>query len=219
MQSLTRFILGAWLTLSLTTLNIVAAEPPLVGGPVTEDRYQVIGVERDDTLNIRARPDPAAPIVGGIPADGTGIRWLGPAKQHGRSTWREIEYQGLRGWVNTRFLTVARAASADEGGLDADLHCLGTEPFWRISIRGSRMELDQMGDKSQFTAAAPRVSANHTNVWAVTFENPTRGERGTAFLERTGRCSDDMSDHQYQYTFRVMIGDDVVWSGCCDRIP
>ncbi|MCB1776092.1 MAG: hypothetical protein KDI50_01525 [Candidatus Competibacteraceae bacterium] len=206
------------LILSPALLRMANADPPSAGGSPSGEIYAVTGVARDDALNIRSRPEASAARVGVIPPDGTGIRLLGPTAKVGSSTWREIEYQGMRGWVNARFLA-APPARPDTDGLEMDLQCLGTEPFWNMHIQGSRMELDRMGNKTSFTVSAPVASANHANIWSMTFANPATGAHGVAFVERTGHCSDDMSDHRYEYTLRTRFGDDAVLSGCCNRKP
>lgn len=70
--------------------------------------FRVVGVRADDTLVIRAGPDPRAARVGEIPANGTGVLWSGGvATYQGRtksSDWYKIEYRGTVGWVNRLFL-------------------------------------------------------------------------------------------------------------------
>jgi uncharacterized membrane protein len=211
-------LLPLMLILGLAPLRIVGAGSPPAGNSPAGVIYRVTGVEPDDVLNIRARPEASAERVGAIPADGAGIRLLGPAARVGQSTWREIEYEGTRGWVNARFLA-AQPSEPNADGLAMDLRCLGTEPFWNIHIQESRMELDRMGDKTSFTVSAPVASVNHVNIWSVTFANKATGAGGVVFVERTGRCSDDMSDHQYEYTLRARLEDGTVLSGCCNRRP
>ncbi|MFO1429133.1 MAG: SH3 domain-containing protein [Candidatus Competibacteraceae bacterium] len=107
----------AALTLTLTLgAGAVSAD---ADGP---DFYQVAGVTVNDTLKIRAKPDPRAAKVGEIPHDGTCIRNLGcqgglsfqefttlsPAEQTKRlkrnPRWCKVEYQGITGWVAGRYL-------------------------------------------------------------------------------------------------------------------
>ena len=202
--------------LALGSILVARAESP--PSSAAGETYAVTGVERADVLNIRARPEANAAVVGAIPANGVGIRLLGSTDPKARSTWREVEYQGMRGWVNARFLTV-QTVSSETQGLAADLRCLGTEPFWGVRIQGAQMELDQMGSKSRFSLSVPRVSANHTNVWSITVKGAAPGQRGVVFVERTDQCSDNMSDERYRYTFRIRLASDVVLSGCCNRIP
>jgi uncharacterized protein YraI len=86
------------------------------------DYYQVQGVAKGDTLNIRAQPKSNAAKLGEIPANGTCVRNLGckgglsfkeyseltPAQQAKRTKqnprWCKVEYQGVTGWVAGRYL-------------------------------------------------------------------------------------------------------------------
>lgn len=86
------------------------------------DFFQVSGITENDVLNIRSEPDPHAPKIGEIPADGTCVRNLGcqggltfqeftelsTAEQKQRikenPRWCKVEYHGISGWVAGRYL-------------------------------------------------------------------------------------------------------------------
>jgi hypothetical protein len=109
-----------WFSLAALTLTLGSgAASAEADGP---DFYQVTGVPANDTLNLRAQPNPRAAKVGEIPPDGTCIRNLGckggltfqefitlsPAEQAKRlkknPRWCQVEYQGITGWVAGRYL-------------------------------------------------------------------------------------------------------------------
>lgn len=109
-----------WFSLAALTLMLGSgAASADADGP---DFYQVTGVAANDTLNIRAKPDPQATKVGEIPHDGICIRNLGckgglsfqefttlsPAERAKRlkknPRWCQVEYQGITGWVAGRYL-------------------------------------------------------------------------------------------------------------------
>jgi len=69
----------------------------------------VQGVDASDVLNVRSGPSPKHDVVGTIPADARGVAAVGPRRQIGPSVWREVSYDGVRGWVNDRFLVEERA--------------------------------------------------------------------------------------------------------------
>jgi len=95
---------------------MVAAE---ADGP---DHWNVTGVEQDDVLNIREKPDPHAKKVGEIPADGTCVKNLGcvggltfeefttlsdeerKSIERERPRWCKVDYEGTVGWVSGRYL-------------------------------------------------------------------------------------------------------------------
>jgi uncharacterized protein YraI len=70
--------------------------------PSTEtlSTYKVVNVASNDALSIRAGPSRDHSIVGSIPPNGRGIRMFGSCVQG----WCEINYQGITGWINRRFL-------------------------------------------------------------------------------------------------------------------
>lgn len=86
------------------------------------DHWQVHGVAAGDVLNIRQKADPKSEKIGEIPPDGQcikNIRCVGgltfkefstlsePEKkkiEKGRPRWCLIEYSGVTGWVNGRYL-------------------------------------------------------------------------------------------------------------------
>lgn len=66
--------------------------------------YAVVNVAPDDVLNVRARPDVAAPAVGKVPSYGIGVQIRQEGEQVRKSAWVPIRYGDLTGWVNRRYL-------------------------------------------------------------------------------------------------------------------
>jgi esterase/lipase superfamily enzyme len=71
---------------------------------IAHDTYAVTNVDPGDALKIRRAPNPGAPALGSIPANAKGIVASGGVKKIKGSTWAQIHYQDLVGWVNTGFL-------------------------------------------------------------------------------------------------------------------
>lgn len=110
--------LGFLLTALMLTLNPGAASADAEG----PDFYQVTGVAANDTLAIRAKPNPRAAKIGEIPPDAICIRNLGckggltfrefselsPVERAKRlkqnPRWCKVEHQGVTGWVAGRYL-------------------------------------------------------------------------------------------------------------------
>lgn len=87
------------------------AAPPATASPTPAPNqapvpklYRVVGVAEDDVLYIRDRPGPQNASVGKIPADGVDVRVLEGTERIGQSTWVRVNYKGITGWVNSRFL-------------------------------------------------------------------------------------------------------------------
>jgi hypothetical protein len=88
-------------------------------------RYQVIFVEADDALNVRAGPGADNPIAAELAPDATGIRVTGPGERVGDWLWLPIQSGAISGWVNSLYLT--EMVSDDEFCNDADVLTLLTD--------------------------------------------------------------------------------------------
>lgn len=67
-------------------------------------RYAVFNVRNDDVLNVRARADAKAQIIGTLTHAAKGVRVTGAAVLSGGSVWVPIQAQGLSGWVKQNYL-------------------------------------------------------------------------------------------------------------------
>lgn len=72
-----------------------------LGRPLPTSSYRVNGVYDSDVLNIRSEPNADSNVVGTIPPDGRGIRISGQCS----AGWCPIQYNGVQGWANGRYLT------------------------------------------------------------------------------------------------------------------
>jgi uncharacterized membrane protein len=102
-----------------------------------------------------------------------------------------------------------------EGGKPpSPLQCVGTEPFWSLSIEGSRTTF-QTPEQKAIAAAIERIepSRNSNLVWRV---QPKGGPVTSATIEGQQACSDNMSDRVYSFSVRVETRDGQFLSGCCE---
>lgn len=75
--------------------------PPSQGGAP----YTVVSVTNDDVLNVRSGVGIENPIVGTIPPAGMGVQLLGEGEEAADGAlWLPIQYQEVRGWVNSNYL-------------------------------------------------------------------------------------------------------------------
>jgi hypothetical protein len=105
----------------LSTVVVLAAAPALAQTPGDgPDFWAVTGVRSDDALNLRVAPNADSRRIAKIPFNARGIKNLGcpshvtfeqwrrmTRAQRDRaalSRWCQVEYNGLRGWVASRFL-------------------------------------------------------------------------------------------------------------------
>ncbi len=71
-----------------------------------EERFTVVGVESDDTLNVREGAGVDSDVVGELPYNATGIELIGEIVLVDDSPWGEIQFEDIRGWVNRSFIAV-----------------------------------------------------------------------------------------------------------------
>ncbi|MEM7140469.1 MAG: SH3 domain-containing protein [Actinomycetota bacterium] len=83
-------------------------DPSIIDEPTAQDgpTWSVFGVAADDVLNVRSGPGVENPIVGTLAPDAVGVDVDGEAERVGSQTWVPVNADGLRGWVNRRFLVV-----------------------------------------------------------------------------------------------------------------
>ena len=170
--------------------------------------YGVTGVAATDTLAMRAAPDANANVVGTIPHNGEGIAATGNTTPGG---WSEIAYRGKRGWVNAQFLGLGNDAGTR---LPALLECMGTEPFWRITLSPGTARADLLFVERvvnyRLTHAASAMG--RSDVWLV---KGADGQTEMSLTVKRESCSDGMSDTEYPYSSVAHVpGADII-AGCC----
>lgn len=67
--------------------------------------FAVVDVASDDLLNVRAQPGVAHAVVGTIPSYGIDVDVHAGGQEVGDSWWLPVHYQGVSGWVNSRYLS------------------------------------------------------------------------------------------------------------------
>jgi uncharacterized protein YgiM (DUF1202 family) len=74
--------------------------------------YRVIGVSRDDYLNVREGAGSNYPVIATL-EPGTGGIVLGTKRvANGETTWQEISIRGHSGWVNADYIALETQATA-----------------------------------------------------------------------------------------------------------
>ncbi|EIU6823060.1 hypothetical protein CGH09_23790 [Vibrio parahaemolyticus] len=105
------------------------------------------------------------------------------------------------------FLTTVTNASQKID--NQSLYCFGTEPHWSLKLdEGSISFDDYQGSALVAKISDIRNSQNHNNVLALSL-----GSGSYMVLNKSGHCSDDMSDMNFEYEVYIKI--DKLYSGCC----
>lgn len=192
--------------LGLGTAGMAGAEPAFI--PTLN---AVTGVAEADVLNIRAAPDPGAPILGTLAPDRTGVEVTGLDES---GNWGRIGFGEVDGWVSLRYLA---ETPFPPGAVPDGMSCLGVEPAWLLYFRDGTAAFGTMSSDlsdGQVTAAATRVPpGRQTFGFSIAF--PTTQLSGTI---TAGTCSDTMSDRSYGWRVALLVqgaGSVHLEEGCC----
>jgi uncharacterized membrane protein len=169
--------------------------------------YSVVNVRPGDTLNMRAQPNPNAPVVFTIRHDATGIALTG---RRAAGEWVEVTYQRRRGWVNGRFLGLA----SGQYEIPAFLDCAGTEPFWSIQLTPGLARADLMFAERRYLFRIARFQQAMNRVDIAHIRGTSR-TASMSLIVRHERCSDGMSDTDYPYSAVALISGVNAIAGCC----
>jgi uncharacterized membrane protein len=170
--------------------------------PARADTYEVTGVATNDVLNIRLAPRSSAPKVGFYGPRDSGIKIF-----ERRGNWAltgRTRANVPDGWVNSRFLRLTAAGRR----VRLPLKCLGTEPFWSLTIQSPTRAVY---DDPETPARRYRVSGFQRSGPNATLRL-LPGGRVTIAVDR---CSDGMSDNIFPYSTRVRLPDGRQLRGCC----
>ncbi|MCZ0961297.1 COG3650 family protein [Paracoccus benzoatiresistens] len=172
--------------------------------------FDVAGVAADDVLNIRADPNPTAPVIGTLAPDATRIEVV-----EERRGWVRVNTGEGSGWVNSRFLTY-RTDVWNEGALPQGWQCFGTEPFWAFIPQGDSVVLGGPDTPNDMRKVQSVLSTG-------VFRDPTRAvvAEGMTLVSTPQLCSDGMSDRLFGLRAELVIQGNQprMLSGCCSIQP
>ncbi|CCN84397.1 hypothetical protein VIBNISFn27_960001 [Vibrio nigripulchritudo SFn27] len=99
------------------------------------------------------------------------------------------------------------------------LMCIGTEPFWSLDVEQDKATFEDLDENKVFFQVDKVIqSLNHTNRWFVTLKSKATDRPNFMTVHRTGECSDDMSDNQYEFEMMLLTEDSISYSGCCNKL-
>lgn len=189
------------------------------GSAIAFETYAVTGVAADDNLIIREEPsDEGKPSdwrkLGDIPANAKSIFGTGRSKLVGGQRWREIMFGSILGWVNAKYISEVPS----EVPLSQEtLSCLGTEPFWSLTLSPAGSEYERPDDPEIKTAkitverTMPASGRRFPLLYRIA---DAEGRKYHATVSNKQWCTDDMSD--YDYSFQVLLSSDNEFlEGCC----
>lgn len=170
--------------------------------------FHVMGVANDDVLNIRAAPNAGAAILGAISPFSESVEVLELSVD---GAWGLVSSGEGNGWAAMRFLKPA--ISQDANLIPRPMTCLGTEPFWSVSLLPRGAEFITPERRADLTvveeAAAPRG-------YLARLDEGGNLKR-TLFIT-VAACSDGMSDRRFGFAanlFTQSPDGNSILTGCC----
>jgi len=174
--------------------------------------YDVVGVASDDVLNIRAEPSGNAALTGAFAFDATGAEVI---RLSDDGQWGQVNSGGTSGWAFMRYMV--RQAGQDNTSFPLPVVCMGTEPFWNVTLHDDgAILLDRADDTARnFITQARLVASGRRDRFSVI----ALGESGPlhAVIARS-TCNDGMSDREYGLTIDLILNSDPHMehlTGCC----
>lgn len=188
-----------------------SAEPEIL---MTPQYFTVTGVAANDVLNIRAEASGSAEIVGAL-APGAGPVEVVMTD----GDWGRVSAGDQSGWVSMKFLQPRAMETLPETPIPAGLRCLGTEPFWSLTLdAGSLRYSDPEGAALSLPLSASGSFVARPHRFYV--EAGEGGDTVTAIVSSAELCSDGMSDRDYGWAVDFLRRDaDGIsgLTGCCMR--
>lgn len=109
-------------------------------------------------------------------------------------------------------LTLALVSMNSFAGVN-DYQCVGTEPFFSVSITGKSLLFNDTVKTSKLTVDAPLNAAGMSEGNITVFKNKKTDINVTVVR---GECSDGMSDNTYDFHMVFTKGSTVLY-GCCTQ--
>ncbi|MEM9607679.1 MAG: hypothetical protein AAGA99_09665 [Actinomycetota bacterium] len=116
-------------TTAIPTTTATPATTVLAGEPIelfaqSGQVWSVVGVDREDVLNVRSGPGVDADIVATLAPTAAGVVTTGRAQALSSSIWYEVEVDGVAGWVNIAFLALPGVVTDETAAVEAALGAL-----------------------------------------------------------------------------------------------
>ena len=177
----------------------------------TAGLYEVSNVDSNDSLNMRSAAQLSAPIIISLPYNAKKIRVLETVKNH-HSQWSKINWQNNVGWVNSYYLR-EQAATAFQ-----TFQCVGTEPFWSLSIKADHTIQFSNPDNGNFQApiSFQKIPAGRGFSSGIRVTKAVSGNKSAFIVTHEEACSDGMSEINYAYSITALIDNRIVLEGCCN---
>jgi len=205
---------------AVSTLFIASVIATAAPAQIPLGMYDVVNVASNDVLNIRQQAKASSAKLGALPFNLTEIEVIA-ASRNGK--WGLVNYQGVIGWVSTRYLQPSAIITAD---LPAGLECSGTEPFWSLSFLSDGSAVGdwtpmglpnaQQSFYDSYWSTTPMNRPDQSYGFTLQNESTTSGITASGIIRQTA-CTDGMSGQTYGYAIDLLLGGQgqSYVTGCC----
>lgn len=156
----------------------------------SRDMYRVVGVARNDVLNVRSAPSPDANVVSRLAPNATGVHLRGSCQ----GFWCPIRVGGKSGWVNHAYIErITKRRVAQRQTAERRLSRAGSAAFaYRVSGVRNNDVLNLRSDASQYAfvvgtigpnARGLRITGSCRSFWCPIVHRGRSGWVNRAYLE------------------------------------
>lgn len=192
--------------------------------------FAVTRVAPSDQLNVREEPSASSEIVGKIPANGEDIVRIGDREKVGKSTWVNVAWGPIKGWVNERYITELYAEDAKQdkpqfrsrvdrpttNTFEATLECGGVKPFWNIDLGREDVQINIKDDHYKLPIYSRRTSFQYKE--STVIKSKEGKDTVKLYLIKDYACKDGITDINYPYTVKAIVNGKTSYSGCCSIV-
>jgi uncharacterized membrane protein len=181
--------------------------------------YDVVGVNSDDVLNVRAGPDASAEVIGTLEFNATRIEVIRPDDDF---EWGKVNTGERAGWASLQYLVPQPGQWS--GQFPPIRKCFGTEPFWAMHILGDEIRFETPVNTANGRIHEQWTSLSRRDSHALSIRLDKMSDHGADMIGFLSQefCSDGMSDREYgiqiEMLFRGSIDRELL-SGCCSISP
>ena len=171
--------------------------------------FDVVRVEANDVLNVRAEPSARAEIIGALEYNATSVEVIRPDEDF---EWGMVNVGERSGWASLRFLVPQPGQWY--GRYPEFAWCGGTEPFWSLTRKEGRIKLARIDDGDIVLPLLWETSSlGHRERHAFRADGVT----GVLSLQA---CNDGMSDMEFGIELNLTLdGEENLYHGCCSLAP
>jgi len=125
-----------------------------------------------------------------------------------------VDSKIVAGLLNVKEVLQTEQKNFENTCIPYDFWCMGTEPFWQLQISEKENLIDLYNPMEQKTIHAAYVKPKNEN-GAITYTTQNNAKENNFRIVITKKkCSDGMSDREYDYEAHVLVNGSMKYNGC-----